>query len=83
MFFGIEDKTVSDRAVVEKENQGRNPQKALAQTVERDDFPCVGEELSRVKLVKMVLQEKIVTASTGTNERIRKKIHPQDTFDSN
>ena len=38
-------------------------QKALAQTVERDGFPCVGE-LSRVKLVKMVLQEKIVTANT-------------------
>lgn len=43
--------------------EGGAQQKALAQTVERDDFPCV-VELSRVKLVKMVLQEKIVTANT-------------------
>lgn len=43
--------------------EGGAQQKALVQTVERDDFPCVGE-LSRVKLVKMVLQEKIVTANT-------------------
>lgn len=44
--------------------EGGAQQKALVQTVERDDFPCVGEELSRVKLAKMVLQEKIVTANT-------------------
>lgn len=29
-------------------------QKPLVQTVDRDDFPHVGEELARVKLLKMI-----------------------------
>lgn len=30
----------------------------LVQTVDRDDFPYIGEELSRIKLLKMVWKSK-------------------------
>lgn len=69
LFLGIEDKTVSDRAVVEEENQGRRgsakkKKKSWFRLLNEMIFPCDGEELARVKPVKMVSQEKIVTANT-------------------
>ena len=43
---------------VESQSDSEKSSEALVQTVDRDDFPYIEEELSRVKLLKMVWRVK-------------------------